>query len=108
MKRTPVNGKQDNITPEALRLWRLCREIELERAVERWEDDKRPGRRRQYLTAWKALNSALARPWFDLNPLDCASETAPDHIRRNGRAGEYREAWLLRQALEQADREQPD
>ena len=100
-KRRAPQGRQKKISDEAFRLWRLCRAIEDEGATERWEDDRRrPGRRREYLDAGKALATALGIRWFDHSPLRVTSETPPDYICRNpAQAPEWRRAWELRQAL---------
>lgn len=102
-RRVLDRNRHPQISPEAVRLFRVCRSIEDAGGVDGWEDDRRPGRRREYLDAEKALATACGRSWVDFGPLDCTSEAAPDYIRRAGRGVEWRRGWELRQALLAAD-----
>jgi hypothetical protein len=100
--------RRPEISPEAVRLWRLCCEIERQgTAAERWEDDRRPGRRGEYLGAGKALCIATGLDWtIMIWPSDARSPTVPANLRhRHEHAAAYRAAWAVRCALEAADRE---
>jgi hypothetical protein len=102
-RKTLDRRARPQVSAEAVRLWRLCRGIEDERATERWEDDRRPGRRREYLDAGKALQRELGIPWVDHNPLHVESETPPTYIAENSvQAPQWRRAWELRCALIEA------
>ena len=62
-RRTLDRQRRPPISPEAVRLWKLCLEIEDERATERWETDRPPGRRREYLDVHRALATACGLDW---------------------------------------------
>jgi len=98
------------VSAAALRLWKLVREIQAERATERWEDDRHPGRRREYLDAEKALATACGLWWGDsCGPHDVKSPKVPSRLlHRPIAAAAYRAAWSARLALEQAEREAED
>lgn len=107
--RIPVNRKQQKeITPEAVRLWKLCLEIEDARATERWEDDRRPGRRREYLNAKMALANALGIDWCgDVSPLDPSLRgprpEMPGYMAHLASGRTWKRALRLRQALIEAE-----
>jgi hypothetical protein len=90
------------ISPEALRLWRLCRSIEDERATERWEPQ---GRRREYLDAEKALTTALGIDWCcDVSPLDSRLKgSMPEYMENLWSGRTWIQALRLRLALIEAD-----
>jgi hypothetical protein len=96
--------RRPEVSPEALRLWRLCCEIESKGATKRFEDDRRPGRRREYLSAGKALCRAVGLDWaMGVWPTDTKSATVPAGLRNRPEvAAAYRQAWAARCALEAA------
>jgi hypothetical protein len=104
-RRTLDRQRRPPISPEAVRLWKLCLEIEVERATERWETDRPPGRRREYLDVHRALATACGLDWCScIGPTDAKSATLPASLRhRDLQAEAYRAAYRARLALIEAE-----
>jgi hypothetical protein len=96
--------RRPEVSPEAVRLWRVCVDIKEQNAADRWEDGRRPGRRREYLSAGKALCRAVGLDWaMGVWPTDTKSATVPAGLRNRPEvAAAYRQAWAARCALEAA------
>ncbi|MBR1241584.1 hypothetical protein JQ620_15755 [Bradyrhizobium sp. AUGA SZCCT0274] len=97
-KRTP-KGRNFQITPEAVELFRKILEIISAGDDDVWEEDDPPGRRRKFQETEEALNRALGRthPWEE--SITYALSDDPGWQMPPSRLEDYREAAALRREL---------
>jgi hypothetical protein len=106
-RRTPKTRRAiSRVTPAAVELYRLCREIEDVGLDEKWERDG--GRRRESLNARLELRRMLGiRPW-QVSVLEVdQGEPPPYERRRPHRIESWARAQALQRELEQACQDPP-
>ena len=102
--RTPLTRgrRTPPITPEMVATYRLAVEIANDGdSMERWENDKPPGRRRAYLDTTSKLHALLGRQPWQTEIVDTCDQDAPSSWVRANQMDDWHEARATRVQLEE-------